>query len=136
MGRLATTLAIGSLVALQVFSGSAGAADTRHLFVGSDPTANELTNGQLTLSAVTVSGVSIAPVHVENVDNQTLNHVVVTFVGILLVVTRVVAGADTVKRRQVRVRHQLPHTKQLLHGRKGNEKYCNNDGDRSVANHD
>ena len=82
MGRLATTLAIGSLVALQVFSGSASAdAETRHLFVGSDPTANPDTNGQLTLSAVTVGGVSITPVHVENVDNQTLNHVVITFMA-------------------------------------------------------
>jgi hypothetical protein len=81
MGRLATTLAIGSLVALQVFSGSAGAADTRHLFVGSDSSAKPENNGLLTLSAVTVNGVSIAPVHVENVDNQTLNHVVLTFMA-------------------------------------------------------
>lgn len=77
IGRRATTLAVTSLVALQLSAGSAGAADTRLVYLGSGP-VGDATNGQLVLSPVTVGGVTATDVILKNVDNQTLTHVVVT----------------------------------------------------------
>jgi hypothetical protein len=77
IGRWATRLAVTSLVALQLSVGTAGAADTREIYLGSGP-VNEATNGQLTLTPVTVGGVTATNVIVKNIDNQTLTHVVVT----------------------------------------------------------
>jgi hypothetical protein len=79
-------LAIGSLVALQAFSGTAGAADTRMMYVGYDPDAlnknvpaAELEgNGFLSFTQVTAGGLSASSVYVRNIDNQTLTHVVIT----------------------------------------------------------
>ena len=43
----------------------------------------------------------------------------------IAIVGVVVTGAYAMKCWQVRVRHHLPHTKQLLYGRIGNENHCN-----------
>jgi hypothetical protein len=77
IGRWATRLAVTSLVALQLSAGTAGAADTRLIYLGSGP-VGDATNGQLTLTPVTVGGVTATNVIVKNTDNQTLTHVVVT----------------------------------------------------------
>jgi hypothetical protein len=55
-------------------------ADTRHLYVGSGP-VGDATNGILTLTPVTAGGVTASDVIVKNVDNQTLTHVVLTFMA-------------------------------------------------------
>ena len=54
------------------------AADTRQLYVGSDPgfAAN---NGVLTFTPVSSGGSSLSSVFVKNIDNQNLTHVVLTF---------------------------------------------------------
>ncbi len=78
IGRWATRLAVTSVVALQVFAGTAGAANTRLVYLGSGP-VGAATNGQFVLSDVTVGGVTAANVVLKNTDNQTLTHVVVTF---------------------------------------------------------
>jgi hypothetical protein len=73
----ATALMLVGTVLLTT-AGSALAADTRFLFLGSDSTYNVDNNGILTFSDVTLGGQSAAPVFVKNIDNQTLTHVVIT----------------------------------------------------------
>jgi hypothetical protein len=60
-------------------TGTVLAADTRQLYVGPDPNF-AAGQGTLTFTAVSAGGSSLTTVYVKNVDNQTLNHVVLTFV--------------------------------------------------------
>lgn len=80
VGGAAGLLLIGA--SLFVSTGGALAAPpdgtTRHLYVGSDSSfaANP---GVLTLTPVSAGQATVTNVFVKNVDNQTLNHVVITF---------------------------------------------------------
>jgi hypothetical protein len=86
VGRLGAVLAIGSLVALQAFAGTAGAAETRMIYVGYDadalnknvPAADLEGNGHLAFTQVTAGGLTASSVYVRNTDNQTLTHVVIS----------------------------------------------------------
>ena len=75
VGGAAAFLLIGATVLST--AGSALGADTRKVYIGSDPafTAN---NGVLTFTPVTVGGDSLSNVYVKNIDNQSLTHVVIT----------------------------------------------------------
>jgi hypothetical protein len=77
--RAIAALATGALtLSLLVASAtSVMAANTRHLYVGSGPVGDP-TNGVLTLTPVSLGGVTATNVIVQNVDNQTLTHVVLT----------------------------------------------------------
>jgi hypothetical protein len=77
---------MGSLVALQAFAGSAGAATTRFIYVGYDANAldksvsSDALVGDRTLAftTVTAGNATASSVYVRNTDNQTLTHVVIT----------------------------------------------------------
>ena len=83
--RLGLTMTIASLVVLQALAGTAGAADTRHLYIGPDaraldksvPAADLVGNGSLAFTPVTAGGASASAVYLRNIDNQTLTHVVI-----------------------------------------------------------
>jgi hypothetical protein len=77
VGRWGTSVSVTVLLATQVFVGTAAAADTRLIYVGSGPVGTA--PGVLTLSPVTVGGTTATNVIVKNIDNQTLSHVVLTF---------------------------------------------------------
>jgi hypothetical protein len=78
VGGATALMLVGTM--LLTTAGSALAADTRFLFMGSDSTYNVANNGILTFSDVTLGGQAAAPVFVKNIDNQTLTHVVITIV--------------------------------------------------------
>jgi hypothetical protein len=70
------------LVGATLLSSTAMAAPTtttRHLFVGSDPTYADATNGIVTFTPVSTGATSATTVYVKSLDNQNLTHVVVTF---------------------------------------------------------
>jgi hypothetical protein len=75
VGGAAAFLLIGATVLST--AGSALGADTRKVYIGSDP-AFTADNGILTFTPVTVGGDSLTNVFVKNIDNQTLTHVVIT----------------------------------------------------------
>jgi hypothetical protein len=77
MGRRGTLVAITALLASQAFVGTASAADTRLIYVGSGPVGTA--PGVLTLTPVSAGGTTVTNVIVKNIDNQTLSHVVLTF---------------------------------------------------------
>jgi hypothetical protein len=79
IGRWWTPVSVTVLLASQVFVGTASAADTRLIYVGSGPVGTA--PGVLTLSPVTVGGTTATNVIVKNIDNQNLSHVVLTFPG-------------------------------------------------------
>ena len=76
VGAAAALMLIGAT--LLSTAGSALAGTTRDIYVGSDP-AFSADPGTLTFSPVTAGGSSVTNVFVKNIDNQTLNHVVLTF---------------------------------------------------------
>jgi hypothetical protein len=61
-------LAIGSLVALQAFAGTAGAADTRVLFIGEDGGTNRV----LEYTPVSAGGLTKSDIYVKNLGKQNL----------------------------------------------------------------
>ena len=80
MRRLAGAAAALTFAGATVLTAAGGAlgADTRKIYVGPDPSfAAGL--GTLTFTGVSSGGTSLSSVYVKNVDNQTLNHVVLTF---------------------------------------------------------
>jgi hypothetical protein len=77
IGRWGTSVSVTVLLASQVFAGTAAAADTRLIYVGSGPVGTN--PGLLTLSPVTTGGTTATNVIVKNIDNQTLSHVILTF---------------------------------------------------------
>ena len=85
VGRLAAA-ASALVVATVMSTGGATAADTRLIYIGSGPAdtpANiDATNHDLDYTPVTAGGDTATNVIVKNIDNQTLTHVVVTFVDL------------------------------------------------------
>ena len=77
VGAAAALLLVGA--ALFSSTGAALAATTRFLYVGPDPAFSDATNGTLAFTAVSAGGSTLSTLYVKNVDNQTLNHVVLTF---------------------------------------------------------
>lgn len=77
IGRWLTPISVTVVLASQAFVGTAAAADTRLIYVGSGPVGTA--NGTLTLSPVTSGGTTATNVIVSNIDNQNLSHVVLTF---------------------------------------------------------
>lgn len=77
VGRWGTSVSVTVLLASQILVGTAAAADTRLIYVGSGPVGTA--PGLLTLSPVTSGGTTATNVIVKNIDNQTLTHVVLTF---------------------------------------------------------
>jgi hypothetical protein len=77
--------ATGSLLLVGTLMLTAGPAlgaptstSTRLVYIGSDP-AFSANNGTITFTGVTAGQQAASNVYVKNIDNQTLNHVVVTF---------------------------------------------------------
>jgi hypothetical protein len=77
VGGAAALMLVGTM--LLTTTGSALAATTRLLYVGSDP-GFSLNNGVITFTPVSSGGMSLSAVYVKNIDNQNLTHVVITFV--------------------------------------------------------
>jgi hypothetical protein len=75
-GGAAALMLIGTM--LLTTAGSALAATTRFLYVGSDP-GFSLDNGVITFTPVSSGGDTLTAVYVKNIDNQNLTHVVITF---------------------------------------------------------
>ena len=76
LGGAAALMLIGTM--LLTTAGSALAATTRFLYVGSDP-GFSLDNGVITFTPVSSGGDTLSAVYVKNIDNQNLTHVVITF---------------------------------------------------------
>jgi len=78
VGAAAALMLIGATLLSSAGSAMAATGSTRLVYVGSDP-GFSLGNGTITFTPVSAGQQTASAVYVKNIDNQTLNHVVLTF---------------------------------------------------------